>query len=216
MADLKTVYRAANLPQAHVLKNLLEREGIQAVVTNDVVPQSDGEISSLWNAAPQVMVSVEDEVRGRLLAEEFDRKVVDEQHRIDHTAEEPADEWSDWPRCPQCSAQRQAVCPVCKSAGTDFALADFIPAEQIHSIGLGKNEEPTYDESTILLMCDACDEPFKPRFYGICHECGHEFADGVKMTAPPVSEFSSRALIVLFGTVAVIGGLLAYFSLALK
>ena len=213
MSEMKRVYQAANLPQAHLLKQELERAGIPASVTHDV-----SEVSSTWNAGPIVLVNAENVEAAKPLVAVFERHIVEDSARVNQASEEsPIEYWKEWPRCPECEALRQAICPICKAAGTHFPLADFIPAAQVHSIGVGTNEEePTYDDSSVLLMCDACEEAFAPRFYRRCHSCGHAFEEGIKIASEPVAEFSSRALIVIFGTVAVVGGLLAFFAWVLR
>ena len=165
-----------------------------------------------------VLVSTHDVEAAKPVVAEFERHIIEDSARVGQAFEDsPTEEyWKEWPRCPECQTLRQAICPVCKAAGAHFPLADFIPAAQVHSIGVGKSEEPTYDDTNVLLMCDACEEAFAPRFYRRCHKCGHEFEDGVRIASEPPPEFSSRALAVLFGTLVLLGGLMALFAWVLR
>lgn len=131
-------------------------------------------------------------------------------------AEDDDDNWSQWPLCPGCEAKRQTFCPYCKSAGTHFHLADYIPATRVHQIGSSAHQEPTFDEKTALLMCDVCDEAFSPRFYARCQNCGHEFADGIRIENAVRNEFSGRALIVLFSLLTLLFLLLGLFVWILR
>src|SRR5437763_15608498 len=66
------IYTAANLPQAHILRNLLEDLGISARVINDAVQQAIGDIPAGWATAPRVVVAGEHAELARRVALEFD------------------------------------------------------------------------------------------------------------------------------------------------
>jgi hypothetical protein len=95
--DLVRVYRAANAPDAYLVKNLLANEGIDAMVS-EVVEPLPGTVDP-----PEVFVRQEDLPRARLLVEEYDRRQIER-------AERP-----DW-QCPKCSAEVVGAfdeCDVC-------------------------------------------------------------------------------------------------------
>jgi hypothetical protein len=156
------------------------------------------------------------------------------------------DEQSDrshcWPRCPRCDAPRTTRCPVCETAGTDFAEAD---TEYTWGIGLDEVAESTScgrasaccsgrascddGEDAVgdiepseeaapahpVLMCPTCDEPFVPEYPRRCVWCGHEFEDGyeVDVVAQPPEEATGRVIAVVLGMVALMVLLIVYFTL---
>lgn len=73
--DMDIVYRAANAPQAAILKNILQDEGIESHVTNIALQSIAGEIPLGWTSAPCVMVRSEDLERAREIAEQFERDI---------------------------------------------------------------------------------------------------------------------------------------------
>ena len=66
------VYRARNIAQAHVLKGLLEGEGIPALVENDLLQGAVGDIPVGWATSPRVLVEAQNALRARAIAEQFD------------------------------------------------------------------------------------------------------------------------------------------------
>ncbi|MDQ3169264.1 MAG: DUF2007 domain-containing protein [Acidobacteriota bacterium] len=68
------VYRAAHPAQAHLLRGLLEAEGIEAVVIGEFSFNVRGEAPMTTDTLPRVcVVNIEDAGRARALAVEFDR-----------------------------------------------------------------------------------------------------------------------------------------------
>jgi hypothetical protein len=167
---------------------------------------------------------------------------------LDSPNEEPrmneqADLSHPWPRCPRCDASRTTRCPVCETAGTDFAEADpeynwgmgLDEAPESASCGCmsggcsGKpsraagddsvpGEEPS-DESEPtrpVLMCPTCDEPFVPEYPRRCVWCGHEFEDGyeVDVAAQPPEEATGRVIAVVIA-MAVLLALMAFYFIVL-
>jgi hypothetical protein len=115
--------------------------------------------------------------------------------------------WAAWPLCPQCQARREAQCTVCSAHGTDFRLADF--------------EEPEHPEegdsdADVLLLCSTCDEPFTPKFYRRCAECGHDFGAGIERAEVVRDELNSRVIVVCIVMVILLVGLLGLFTLLLQ
>ena len=54
---LVEVYRAKNVPQAHILRSALEDDGIRAFVEGDMLQSSMGEVPFGWMTAPRIMVA---------------------------------------------------------------------------------------------------------------------------------------------------------------
>jgi len=139
--DLTVIYAARSMQQAHLLKNLLARVGIKAVVTNDVLEGGAGVDVLGWATLARVAVARHDAGVARRIALDFDAK---SSYPPDDGSEEtrPAervDEQHPWPRCPQCGARRPTVCGVCQTAGTDFPLAD---ADFVAPPGVADDAQP--------------------------------------------------------------------------
>jgi Putative prokaryotic signal transducing protein len=198
------IYSAANTQQAHLLRGLLEQQGIAARVVNDAIQIAGGDLPIGWTAAAKVVVPEQDAVAARQLAEEFDRRTAhdlsdDDVAQTDELAPNTLALWSEWPLCPECSHQRSAQCPVCGTTGTSFPLADF---------------QDSADGQRVLLMCAACDDHMLPKWYRHCPQCGHDFGDGIE---PIESRFPTSALDpAVLWTVGLmfLGGVIfvAYFS----
>ena len=160
------IFRADNSQQAHLLRGLLEEQGIAAWVVNDSIQIAGGELPLGWRAAAQVVVAESDAIKARKFAKEFDQRAS---HAIalETEVEADADEsWYDWPVCPECEERRQAKCTVCGDSRADFAVVDV----------LGET-----DRRPALMFCESCDDHFRPEFYRLCHRCGHDFGDGVSV-----------------------------------
>ena len=74
MSDLTKLYVAANAADAHILRGLLEQEGIQAIVRgDDIVPLQGGNLFKM-ETRPSVWVFDDEHVaRARELADDFGR-----------------------------------------------------------------------------------------------------------------------------------------------
>jgi len=97
--NLVRVYRAANAPDAYMVKNLLEQEGIDAVVS-EIVEPLPGTVDP-----PEVFVRQEDLPRAQPVVEEYDRQQVDRTERA---------EWT----CPKCGATVVGTFDECDVCGT--------------------------------------------------------------------------------------------------
>jgi hypothetical protein len=222
--DLKVVYAARTMQEAHLLRNLLEERGIRAIVTNAVLEGGAGVDVLGWATLARVAVNEENAIIARQIALEFDR-AISSQARAEAEAEVIASaEWAgdvagrletgvrpetlpeSWPRCPQCGAPRITKCPACGTSGSGFPPADQ-PAD-----------EPSDASAAVpLLLCIECDEPFTPEYAHDCEWCGHEFPDGFRPSAPVQGdEFSPGLLAVVGVTLAVVVGLLVYFAILLE
>jgi predicted RNA-binding Zn-ribbon protein involved in translation (DUF1610 family) len=211
------IYRAATTAQANMLRNLLEERGIAAWVQNDAIQFAAGELPLGWRGDSQVVVRDLDADEARRLALKFEDQIR-ERHLRDEVlgpsqeaeAESDAtfavtDEWTDWPTCPACGEQRHTRCPLCNMAGTRFPLVDIDREGEVERV---------------LLMCDSCDEPFRPDFYRYCHRCGHDFGRGLHVADAlnQSREATNWGKVWVVTAVVVFVGLLigAYFALVLS
>lgn len=135
----------------------------------------------------------------RWQTEEADSEEIEEDAALDDSAGRRA-------RCPECSHLRVAVCPFCKTTGTQFRAADVIG-------GQPADAEPT------LIVCPICDEPFEPMYLRRCEWCGHDFGDGMEppaiVKAAAVEPPNARVLLVGLAGVAIVAGLFVYFAVLL-
>jgi hypothetical protein len=186
------IYHAANPQQAYLLKGLLEERGIPAWVVNDSMQIAGGELPLGWRAAACVTVGSIDADEARAFAEEFNTTTAHDPSPETNFEPPSPDTWQDWPLCPQCRTPRQVRCPICDAVGTKFPLAAI---------------EERQGRKRVLLICDACDDHFRPEFFRLCHQCGHDYGNGISVEAPsdPVDD-SSRAWIVL--AIILLGGTL--------
>lgn len=117
------VYTARDKQQAHVLRNLLEEAGIEAVVTGHLVSEGTGVEAAGWATVARVMVAEQDAKAARRLVEQFEGRPPPAP-AAGQAPEQGAVELAEWPVCPECGARRATTCPVCQTSGTDFPQAD--------------------------------------------------------------------------------------------
>jgi hypothetical protein len=98
--DLISVYQAANVTEAHFVKNLLTDEGISASVSEENEPLP------LSITPPDVLVFRRDEARARKIIEKYD---AEQERRADRP---------DW-KCPQCGATVIGAFDECDACGAD-------------------------------------------------------------------------------------------------
>jgi hypothetical protein len=68
------LYRASSVPEAHLLSGLLEAEGIQAIVKNELLAGAIGELP-MMSALPEVwLVRGKDEPRARTVLEAYRKR----------------------------------------------------------------------------------------------------------------------------------------------
>jgi hypothetical protein len=197
------IYHAASAQQAHILKGVLDERGIASWVVNDNIQVAGGELPLGWTAAACVAVGESDAAEARAIAEEFDRTTAHDPEPEPVGNEPPAPaEWKEWPVCPQCQARRQVRCGICGSSGTEFPLADITETE---------------NGPRVLLVCGSCDDHFRPEMFRLCHQCGHDFGEGISVSGPlaPI-DYSPRMWIVVGGMVAVALLVAAYFYVLMK
>jgi hypothetical protein len=217
--NLKVVYAARTVQEAHLLKNVLEEEGIRAIVTNAALEGGAGVDILGWPTLARVAVNEENAAAAREIAMDFDRSISSRAEALNGVAateELPGQRNGradtavrvetlpgSWPRCPQCGAPRITKCPACGTSGTGFPPADEIGGEPSDAA----LPRP-------LLLCIECDEPFPSDYAHDCEWCGHEFADGFRpVPAAEADELSPGLLVVVGVTLAVVVGLLVYFAI---
>jgi hypothetical protein len=208
--DLTTIFNAANVHEAELLREDLADCGISAYIANASSSMNVGLLQEDWMVSPRVMVANEDAAKARDVAVRFEAELLERKQRPEKAEPDVStmiidDEDAIWPRCPQCHERRLAVCRICETAGSDFPLA---------------YEGPTAPEEdavrpAMMVVCPTCDEPFYPRYYKLCEHCGHEFPDGVALPQPPgapqvePANFG-RVLLILAGTIGVLGAIAFY------
>ncbi len=232
------VFSARSPQEAYLMKNALEREGIQAVVADALVAGGAGVDLLGMPTAPKVLVAEEDSQRAHRLVASMENIATGEEATDAEppagVAEPPVE--PPWPRCPQCDARRTTRCPVCHTSGTDFPAADAeysgwvaegLPEEAAASgcggsgCGSGGCSAPGEEASEAVsepprfesrLVCSTCDEPFVPEYPRVCEWCGHEFADGYEAKAVvALEEIPARAIAVIVGLGVLALGLFVYF-----
>ncbi len=124
---LTAIYAARTVPEAHYLRSILLDAGIQAVVTSESLQGAVGSDILGSSASARVAVAEEHAALARQIALEFDQRIALTSRPF---AEEPAESESSprrpdaWPWCPSCGGLRITKCPICETAGTEFAQAD--------------------------------------------------------------------------------------------
>lgn len=96
------VYWAADAPQAHLVKTVLERAGIEVHVVGEMLQQAVGELPMGPATSPRVWVPKEDEARARAVIAEWEK-----QGSEDRT--EPQAPWT----CPGCGEQVDGNFDIC-------------------------------------------------------------------------------------------------------
>jgi putative signal transducing protein len=210
------IYSAATLPQAHVLRNVLEDQGIRAEVINDAIQLALGDVPMGWSTAPRVVVDQQHAELARRIALEFDessRASAESQSWPEAKTETEAEFKSRpaWPCCPKCQTPRQAACPFCGTSGDNFPPADTSNAFDEPDVEAGhtdqQQEAGTHQRMSDkpLLLCTICDEPFTPNYYRNCAHCGYDFGNGIESPESVTNPFSpwqmARLLLALVGLV---------------
>ncbi len=98
--DLISVYQAANVPEAHFVKNMLADEGIAASVSEENEPLP------LPITPPDVLVFRRDEARARAIIDKYD---AEQERRADRP---------DW-KCAKCGADVIGAFDECDVCGAD-------------------------------------------------------------------------------------------------
>ena len=145
---------------------------------------------------------------------------------------------TDWPTCPACNARRITRCPICATAGSDFAPADMdVPPllgleDPASASGCscgsggcgpeldGPEHETTADCQAVddqppaMLMCSTCDEPFVPTYPSRCEWCGHTFDDGWddESLPAPVDSINGRTVAVMLILAVFLIAMAAYLA----
>ena len=99
--DLVSVYRAANITEAHMVKNLLLEEEIDAYVSEENEP-----LAGLPIASPDVLVRKSDEARALEIVDRYDELQIQRGERPDWT-------------CPECGVTVLGALDQCESCDAD-------------------------------------------------------------------------------------------------
>jgi hypothetical protein len=210
------IYRAATLQQAHLLRNLLEDAGIEAVVVNDALQGVTGEVPFGWTSLARVVVSQSDAARARRLAEDFDIVASPAPHEDDIESTAPTQEpLLGWPACPECQQPRTAVCPVCGTAGSDFPLGWGDSAAGTVELNIATEGWAAGDDEAadLLVICPGCDESFRPGFLRRCEWCGYKFETGIAVAREPPEFLNARVIGTIVAMVITVAAILIYFAL---
>ena len=162
----KVVYAAQNVPQAYLLKNLLEQSGIQAIVTNETLAGGSGVDFVGWQTLARVVVDEPDYETARRIALEFDHagvEAAEQSQKFTSQSEPPRPSViHQWPSCPKCNARRITHCPVCETTGSDFPEAD---SEFIWGMGLAelKGKEESTDKEKCQCSSHGCCTTAQPQ-----------------------------------------------------
>ena len=211
----QVIYSASSVSHAHMLKQFLEEQGIAALVENESLQGAIGELPPGYSTSPCVAVPAEQAVRARQIALLFERQI-----RAGHGMAElgcalTSPSLPVWPTCPQCTKQRQTVCPVCHEAGHQLPLADFPIGEDgvVSSQEVIDGASPIPEASAgVSVVCPICDEAFVARFYRRCEWCGHDFGEGLEFPVTADQAMSVRERAVLMALVSALATLLIYFA----
>jgi hypothetical protein len=193
--SLVTIYRAATLQDAYLLRNRLEEEGIKAQVGEGAIEQGAGVDIVGFPTNCRVAVFEEDAERALQLVMEFEQAVCGGCCKNGSAEPLPGDDSpaqvdsaAVWPVCPKCGAARTAICPFCEATADSFPLADDF------------NGSPDAEQA-LRLLCPTCDEPHEARFLSKCGHCGYQFSPD-EVVAP--AEESTPVPVALYVGVAVV------------
>jgi len=100
--ELKVIYAARTMQEAHLLKDHLEENGIRAMVTNSSLEGGSGVDILGWPTLARVAVNEEDAAAARQIALQFDR------HFADRT-KVGGDESDDWEKSAAEQADKRAM-----------------------------------------------------------------------------------------------------------
>ena len=218
----QVIYVAANVGQAHALKNLLADHGIAASVSNETLNAAHFAPTDMLvglaggtgfhDTAPRVVVLIEDAQSARRIVLDAEAALL--AGRSSPELEQLEDEAGDddaWPECPSCHRPRLATCPVCETSGTNLTAA-FMP-----------ETTRADDYEQLLVLCPTCDEPFVPQFPARCEWCGHRFRYEHELQSADVpispnfaSQLSGPIATVVVGLVLVAALVFGWFYFVLR
>lgn len=98
--ELVSIYRAGNVTEAYLVKNLLQDEDIDAHVAEEFEP-----FAGLSFDPPEILIRKEDEARARVIIDAYEDKQVARGER------------PDW-KCPKCGATVVGAFDECDVCGT--------------------------------------------------------------------------------------------------
>lgn len=101
---MPVVYSAENPTEAHLCRQFLEGEGIEALVEGEILWQARGDLPPNESTNPTVVVSAEDYEIARTLIEQFEQRLKDDRE---------LETWS----CSHCAEDNPGSFEVCWSCG---------------------------------------------------------------------------------------------------
>jgi hypothetical protein len=210
-----TIYSAANITQAHVLKQALADVGIEAWVEAGLDNQMGHHDASFL---PRVIVREQDAEDAREIALEYDavlrvpRRSAGSSDETDSAVGEVIEPW---PECPECHAKRHAACRVCGGIRESFRPAHAI--EEANHDELAAEGSGSDLAASRLYECEDCDDVAPVRLFRYCPECNFDFGNGhvIELPSPP-EKLNRTAVLIFFVMLAGMLGLMGYFSLLLR
>src|SRR5258708_7082719 len=106
-ANFIEVYRAKNLPQAHMIQIALEDAGIPAKLDGELLQGAVGELPIGWVTAPRILVDASQAAAARALIDHVDAEERDEALAEDFEGS----------RCLSCGALMPEGDPKCPACG---------------------------------------------------------------------------------------------------
>lgn len=103
--EIVEIYRARNLPEAHAIRLLMEREEIVVSIANEILQGIIGETAMGWSTSPRLMVKQQDAERARAIL----------LRHLEHTKHEQRSMSEDVVKCLACGAvmNGDAECAAC-------------------------------------------------------------------------------------------------------
>jgi hypothetical protein len=212
------IFATQNAQQAVDLKDHLCGVGVEAWVLGHP-KNTEAAKSNPFAHDAKVVVAERNVAIARQIAEEFlsgrangtGRSVVDVQLDLRDRAIIEA-----WPTCPNCKHRRQAICPICETAGADFPLADEV-AEPHDDDPLAITSAIADDADPLgrkALLCPMCDEPFVPEYLRRCEWCGHDFGHGAELPEAAHDDIEpiNWRVWTLIGVLAALGALIVIYA----
>jgi hypothetical protein len=112
--NLIEVYRAKNLPQAHMIRIALEEAGIHANIDGALLQGAVGDLPIGWPTAPRILVDQTDAALARSIIDRVD----------DETLARSDDDDLDVTHCLSCGAVMPEGNPRCPACGWSYQGTD--------------------------------------------------------------------------------------------
>ena len=197
--------------QAQALQSLLDRAGIESLMTDRLGAQPGVDTAILVRAA--------DQSRALQVVEHMQSTAAEVEPGTGPEGD-AADVLVAWPQCPGCGALRETCCPKCRSAGAQWQQADSRYLDPQQAAGTAVEgldaDDAERDDGQLVVICPTCDWMFSARFYRRCAMCSHDFGSGIDAEARATSEaeaINPRVIAVVLVLGVLLIAVLAYFAL---